>query len=423
MTYGNLSLEISGTLARELLAQAQEEASQTDIRLTSEHYANVDNPSNCTPRMAAWYQRHIAALRRAAIADVRADFDKSKYGQGVSGFFYEFERDRIEAEKFTNIRTEREAFQADNAAIQLIEEYNSVRADYESKKADKGRDALEWRPVTYWLALTLVGVIEAFINWESFLRIPNFTPFFATGLVVLVAIAFMWSSHIVGRIIKQYRELLGGYVAATDRWSTWRELSIGVVLFLLAMGAVVWGRWFFLSDVILRRQALGETSGLTDYIEFSGSILGNLIVYFVGVVWAYWKHDAVPGFAELRRRLGKLQVRQTAMFRKLLQGRTQRHILNERRKQEELLRRDGEQRSQLRNYTQLRPNADFLLQKDAQVTSILTEYRSRLIDAQRSGSQSYEFVRENLLAGTISTEQRLSGDLYSAEPIRLSLSY
>ena len=54
MTYGNLELEIDGPLAKDLLNQVQDEASQSDVRLTSAHNANVDNPSNCTPRMAAW---------------------------------------------------------------------------------------------------------------------------------------------------------------------------------------------------------------------------------------------------------------------------------------------------------------------------------------------------------------------------------
>src|SRR4029077_14491287 len=109
-------------------------------------------------------------------------------------------------------------------------------------------------------------------------------------------------------------------------------------------------------------RCLRETSGSADYLEFGGSRFGNLIVYFIGVVWAYWKHDAIPGFSELRRQLEKLQRRQLVIFRKQLEDRTQRHILNQRRKQEELSRRDQEQRTQLRNYAQLRQNADFIFQ-------------------------------------------------------------
>jgi len=185
-----------------------------------------------------------------------------------------------------------------------------------------------------------------------------------------------------------------------------------------------------LADNVLQIEDLGSTNGTavdgvswTDYLGFGGSVLGNLIVYFVGVVWAYWKHDAIPGFAELRHRLGKLQGRQLVIFRRLLEDRTQRHILNEHRKQEELSRRDQEQRTQLRNYGQLRLNADFVFQKDAGVIALLTEYRSRLIDAQRKSERSCEFVRENLMLGNISTEERISGDAYMGEPIRLSLAY
>jgi len=423
MTYGNLNLEVGGPLAHELFDNVNEEAVQNDVRLTSAHNANIDNPSGCTPRMVSWFQRNVVAVRRAAVADVRAEFDKVKYGKEASGFVYELERDKLEADKFGSIRAERDTFQAKREVSQLIEEFGKTRAAYERKVSEQGREAQEWAPFTYWAVLSLIGVIEAFINWESFLRIPNFTPFFATGLVLLVALAFMWSSHIVGRITKQRRELFGGYVGRTDRWSAGQEFGFGMVLFLLAIAAVAWGRWFFLSDVIIRRHALGETSGWADYLEFGGSILGNLIVYFIGVVWAYWKHDAIPGFAELRRQLEKLQRRQLVIFRKLLEDRTQRYILNERRKQEELSRRDQEQRTQLRNYGQLRHNADFIFQKDAQVIALLTEYRSRLIDAQRKSERSCEFLRENLLAGNISTEERILGDKYLAEPIRLSLAY
>ena len=112
MTYGNLELEIDGPLAKDLLNQVQDEASQSDVRLTSAHNANVDNPSNCTPRMAAWYQRNISAVRRAAIATVRAEFDKTKFGKGANGFVFELERDKLELDKFNSIRTERETFEA-----------------------------------------------------------------------------------------------------------------------------------------------------------------------------------------------------------------------------------------------------------------------------------------------------------------------
>lgn len=423
MTYGNLNLEITGPLARELLEQVEAEAAQTDIRLTSAHNANIDNASNCTPRMVSWCQRHIVAARRAAIAAVRADFDNAKFGKASSGFVYELERDKLEADKYSAIRTERDTFQANRRAMELVESYTKARGAYEKMVSEQGREALRWEPISYWAVLSLVGVVEALINWEAFLKIPNFTPLFATGLVILVAIAFMWSSHIVGRITKQRRELFGGYVARTDRWSAGQELSFGIVLFLLGVGAVAWGRWFFLSEVMMRRHALGETSALSDYFEFGGSILGNLIVYFIGVVWAYWRHDAIPGFAESRRQLEKLQAKQVAIFRKLLEDRTQRHILNERRKQEELSRRDQGQRTELRNYAQLRLNADFILQKDAQVIAVLTEYRSRLVDAQRKNEKSCDFIRENMLLGSISTEERISGDTYLAEPIRLSLAY
>lgn len=423
MTYGNLNLDASGPLAKELFGQVDEEADQGDIRLTSAHNANIDNPSNCTPRMVSWCQRNIVAARRAAIADVRGEFDKATYGKGATGFVYELERDKFEAEKFKSIRMEREAFQAKHEVSQLIEEHNKARNAYAEKVSEQGRDAQEWEPIKYWIVMSLVGVVEASINWESFLRIPNFTPFFATGLVVLVALAFMWSSHILGRITKQRKELFGGFVGRTDRRSAGQELGLGLVLFMLGIGAVVWGRWFFLSDVIIRRHALGDNSSWTDYLEFGGSVLGNLIVYFIGVVWAYWKHDAIPGFAELRRGLEKLQARQLVMFRKLLEDRTQRFILEERKKQEELNRRDQEQRKQLRNYQQIRLNADFIFQKDSQVIALLTEYRTRIIDAQRKSERTCEFLRENLLLGNISTEERISGDTYLAEPIRLSLAY
>ncbi len=423
MTYGNLNLDIGGPVARDLLEQIDEEAAYGDLRLTSSHNADIDNPANCTPKMSAWFQRNISALRRAAVADVRAAFDKVKQERAAGGFVYELERDKLEAEKFLNVRTERETFHARREVKQLIEDLGNAKDSYGRRVSEQGREAQRWEPLPYWLVLGIVGVIEYFINWEAFLRIPNFTPFFATGLVLLVALAFMWSSHIVGRIAKQGKELFGGYVGRTSRRSAALELALAITLFLLGIGAVAWGRWFFLSDVILRRHALGESSGWSDYWEFGGSVLGNLIVYFVGVVWAYWKHDSLPGFAELRRRVERLQSKHSTVFRKQLEDRTQRHILNERRKQEELNRREQEQRTQLRTYGDLRLNADFILQKDSQVVALLTEYRTRLIDAQRKSGRPGEFVRENLLLGSISTEERITGDTYLAEPIRLSLAY
>ena len=80
-----------------------------------------------------------------------------------------------------------------------------------------GREALVWQPLWYWTVLSFFMLPEFLINWDSFLKIPGFTPAYATGLMLVVAIAFGFSAHSVGRIIKQWKELFGGHVEFTER--------------------------------------------------------------------------------------------------------------------------------------------------------------------------------------------------------------
>jgi|ERR1700722_6205885 hypothetical protein len=71
-------------------------------------------------------------------------------------FVYELERDKLEADKFNSIRTERETFQAKREVSHLIEEFGKARTAYEKKVSEHGREAQEWEPFKYWLVLSLI---------------------------------------------------------------------------------------------------------------------------------------------------------------------------------------------------------------------------------------------------------------------------
>ena len=110
-------------------------------------------------------------------------------------------------------------------------------------------------------------------------------------------------------MLKQWRERLGGGISRTERRKN-AALFFGIAfpLFFLAFAYVVYARWALLSDVMLRKsQMTGEDVGVWELVLFAGTLIGNIIVYVMGIGWSYSRHDAIPGFSELRRRVELLQ--------------------------------------------------------------------------------------------------------------------
>jgi hypothetical protein len=261
---------------------------------------------------------------------------------------------------------------------------------------------------------------EFLINWDSFLKIPGFTMAYATGLIIVVAIAFAFSAHSVGRILKQWKELFGGHVGKTEKMKSRRELSVGIALFLFGFAAVGWGRWYFIQTAILEKSILqGGGLDVTDILQFAGAMLGNVIVYLLGLLWSFLKHDAMPEFSELRTEVDTLEARRLRLFERFLTSRNQQHIQKAQRALEKLSQQEQLQRKQLDRYNEARQLFGVLRRKDEEIVAVLNEYKVRLVKRVKASKSSLRFRVEDIRVAELEAESFLTVDQFSALPLQL----
>jgi hypothetical protein len=411
--YLQLDLTKRSDLVKDLTDRLSRESDQTNIVLTSV-FSTDEMPSFLTPEMSSWYASHIQAQRSGGVQDVALAFESRK------GTWFERERDRIEHEKLGKISGEKDLLLQNKEVGYLRQRVEDLRGRYENLKLRYGRDALPWNPFWYWTILFFFMVPEVLINWDSFLKIPGFTEAYATGLILVVAIAFAFSAHSLGRIIKQAKELFGGHVELTEKRKAVRELIVGSLLFLLGIVAVGWGRWFFIQGAILEKIILrGGGLEFTDYLSFAGAMLGNIIVYLLGLLWSFVKHDSVPGFTELRYDLQKLQRRLLAAYDKYLTRRNQQHFQKAQRDQDQAARIEESLKKKMDGHQQARDQFAMLKTKDAEVVALFRDYRNRLIAALKKQSSPASFQITDVRVAELDTVVKISPDQYASIPIEL----
>ena len=249
---------------------------------------------------------------------------------------------------------------------------------------------------------------------------PGFTEAYATGLILVVAIAFGFSAHSLGRIIKQAKELFGGHVELTEKRKARRELIVGSLLFIFGIVAVGWGRWFFIQGAILEKTILrGGGLEFGDFLSFFGAMLGNVIVYLLGLLWSFVKHDPIPGFTELRYELQVLQRRLLAAYDKYLTRRNQQHFQKGQRDQDQAARVEKSQKKKMDAYQQAREQFALLKSKDAEIIALFREYRNRLVDALKAKSSPQWLQYEDVRIAELDTSKKISPEQYAAAPIEL----
>jgi len=247
--YESLDLTRRSEAAKDLFDRIAAESNQSTIVLTPV-YSTDSTPALLTQEMSAWFHSCILPYRSGAIEEVHDEFKRRNLK------LVEQEIDKIEQTKLGEIAGERAFLRQDHDVELLRTRFAELSSRYDTLRVNYGREALVWQPLRYWTVLSCFMLTEFLINWHSFLKIPGFTPAYATGLMLVIAVAFGFSAHSVGRIIKQWKELFGGHVEFTERRKAKRELIVGTLLFLIAITAVGWGRWFFIQGAILEKTIL-----------------------------------------------------------------------------------------------------------------------------------------------------------------------
>jgi hypothetical protein len=419
--YVNLDLEPDSPIAMALFEKLKSESSGATIPLTSEQSAD-GSPSFLTPVMCSWFNSYIQPLRRGALHEIVSLFQRMEIREsGVRGILFEHERDKVTQEKFQRIDGERQMFLSQTGAQHIHSELLKTRQSYAYLTQQHGREAQKLRFWVYWFALLFViFVLEGIINLESFLKIPGFTPALSIGSFLCVSIALATSAHLLGKTIKQWRDLLGGSVSGTDRRKNHFILGVAAFLLILAMAFVAYARWFLIADVLLRKvQISGGEIGSEEVLQFSGTLFGNFIVYALGVVWSFVQHDSIPGFGEMRRDLEKLQEKENKLIEKYLGSRIRRHINAEQQSLGLLKRREQAQTSQFSEYQSGRRLFDAFREQDVRVISILDSYRTELLAQVRDNDRKAIFAYESLTKLAVDVTTTMSPDEYAGTATEL----
>jgi hypothetical protein len=410
--YERLDLTRKSDVVKDLFERAPIESAQPIIVLTPV-YASDETPAFLTQEMSAWYASYIQPSRSSALQEIQDEFKRRNLK------CIEQELGNIEQKKLREFSNERALLRQNNNVEFLRSRFADLSARYEILKLNNGRDALEWKPVSYWMILFAFMLPEFLINWDSFLKIPGFTPAYATGLMFVVFIAFGFSAHSVGRIIKQWKELFGGHVELTERRKALRELIVGALLFLLAITAVGWGRWFFIQGAILEKTILrGGGLEFSDLVQFVGAMLGNVLIYLLGLLWSFVRHDSVPEFSELRYDLMKVQRKLIAAFNKYLTRRNQQHFQKAVKERTQALRVEESQKKRP-GYLEARQIFAHLKNKDAEVHALFIEYRNRLRIKIKPESQQGFLQVDDVRVAEMDTLVKLTPDQYAGAPIEL----
>jgi hypothetical protein len=410
--YESLDLTKRSDTAKDLFDRISAESSQSTIVLTPIYSAD-STPALLTQEMSAWFHSFILPYRSGAIEEVHDEFKRRNLK------LFEQEVDKIEQKKLGDIATERDILRQNKEVELLRTRFTDLSSHYDTLRLNYGREALVWQPLWYWTILSCFMLPEFLINWDSFLKIPGFTPAYATGLMLVVAVAFGFSAHSMGRIIKQWKELFGGHVEFTERRKAKRELIVASLLFLIAITAVGWGRWFFIQGAILEKTILrGGGLEFSDLVQFVGAMLGNVLVYLIGVLWSFFRHDSIPDFSELRYELMKVQKKLIAAFNKYLTRRNQQHL---QRAQKDIIQAQRIEDSQKKRdgYLQARQQFSRLKNKDSEVRALLMEYRNRLLTRLKSDHLQKSLQVDDVRVAEIDILIKLTPDQYASVPIEL----
>ena len=412
----------------ELMARVATEAARgTTIDLTPARMKFAAQLSaGLTPAMAAWVASRVAGPRGKAIAAINSAFQSQQMPEGSpKASFFEVERD--------GIRTRHLASQIDQATQfldhnrPLIDRVNRARFEFNTLKAGHGREPVSQRTWAYIAALLLLVVLEAFINFESFRKVPYITsPFLATGATMAVAIAVATASHFHGIVVRQWNYLFspqdpGDTAHGSRQGDAARRLIIGGLLILVALGMVAGSRYYYLKDVIAQAMILGQRPpSMVGGIGFM--LLGNIVAYLVGTLVAYSMHDPDPNFAEKAKELSQAESKLAQLKEKrLAQQETQRRGL------ENALNSAANQSNTVRgpNHSDLRAMVEQVVEKDQEVLSALMDYRNELVatlnvDDDKPLFRLPEGASDEVLPSSL--DRTLSPRQYASETLMLGFS-
>ncbi len=414
--YAALDVSKGGQLDAELQSGLEREHAEGGrIELTDQLRAV---PSGLTPQMLGWYQAHVAPVRTAALQELKTAFQgdtlsKTAVGRGML----------VPAEMAANDHDKVLGYHAVHTDFRRqemgrIEARDTAAAEYQQARAyQNNRDAVV-TPWWYGVGLAVIVAMEMAVNFESVMQLPMVSsPFFATGLAILIGLAVGFAAHVHGTVLKQWHYWFNSF-ERTRIWQASRKLAIGGMLLAVSLGMIGWARYFYVQPLIQEALINGlEPPNVAFSIIFM--TLSNVIVYGVGVIWAYFNHDADYDYPGKKIALDKAErelAAVTGLINRRLKDIDDKHAM--RRKQLETF--DQQQRSGPRYAESSKALARFCA-ADKQIEAAMQRYKAALVERLRGQGHQAEFVQPTVTRDDAALEERMTAERFLGRPVELKL--
>ncbi|WP_158665398.1 hypothetical protein [Sinorhizobium fredii] len=416
-SYRALDLSPGGEIVKGLLAGVPTEADSTQIRL-SDHVGEI--PGNLTPFMASWYRSYIAGARGQALDAVATILGANNDQKRTRGVFLErtmsSEQDRRIEKKRQAQKSSREKRSAEyDRYDEAKHDYAKTKEDYDELRARHGREAKP-TPMWYYPAMVLIGICEGMINFDSFNAIKMFTPAIALGVTVIVAIALATASHLHGTVIRQLDSRFGAHRRDGDRASSFWMFGIGFFLLFSVLALVWYARNSLLADQLLENSVIGGDAP-SALLMIGGSMIGNLLVWLLGVAIAFFAHDEDHNYPDALKNKMNAEKKMYALHERINQP-----LKREFEKIDATCEKEIEQ---ARNkHASMSSDGEFAMgrsllakvsEQDTRVVAALELYRMQLISALKGKRVQFEVQPEIEATG----EEMLDSNQYAARRLVL----
>lgn len=319
-SYETLDVSAESELRRQLFAHLDTEAADKTVKL-SDPYST--GPAHLTDGMLNWFNAHVSGLRSAALQAVSDAFSAVATERKAQGTFVERDRHRIEARLMAAKRNLRRSHRDQHQGKykerdELRKQENELQHQFNAlrdKEGNRPPRILNWG--LYLPVLLAVGVAELMLNFETFNALNFFTPFIATAFAMVIGACLAFAAHLHGTLLKQLEYHIGVKERDSKRMAAWKMFGLGTTALTVVLVAVGYARAQYLSDYIQMQDVFSGGGDTNGFWVIAGSLLGNVIVWIIGVIFAYMMHDRNPDYPEKAVELRKASAERARLERRL----------------------------------------------------------------------------------------------------------
>lgn len=397
--YFALDVSPDGEIAKDLMNRLEREAESNEVVLEN----IVGNlPADVTSQTSAWYQLRVQSVRTPALQALCRLYAERTTEDHGDGFLPQSRQAQIDEDllkgRLQCYQTQREKFHTTAEKIaKLKADIERKQHDYRVLSTDLGREARPLnRPLYFGVLIVVLFGSEAAINLDAFKSLPWASPAIAWGATILIGLAIGLAAHFHGTVLKQFDYWLGPQVDDTKRGAAIRMIAAGTAALLLALSFVYYARSAYFTTYMMSLSSFGQPMqhGGSFLWVVGGSLIGNIIVYLVGCMWAFLMHDQNPHFVELKQDIDTFTA-QCDSLTKSMDASRRREIEQltaiHKRKTEETKTATAQILAQPSLRWPQQMLAEFRA-KDAQVVALMTNYRQALIHAIGSRSKHVQFI-------------------------------